>query len=161
MSARSGLVPLLALALALALPLAGCSPGAPDPAGPPGTAPGAAAGPLAERHTWGGLCPEGPCTTTLEVSGDGRWTWDDGVGREGGRLGDAQLSRLRRAVAATGLGAPTGAAPGCAADSDGTSVRYGWAATDGWGTASSCEVLVDPADPLVRALDGLADEVDG
>ncbi|WP_141401411.1 hypothetical protein [Ornithinimicrobium cerasi] len=128
---------------------------------PSGPAPGEVAEPLATRHTWGGMCPQGPCASTLEVAVDGRWTWEDGSGREQGRLGRAQLARLHRAVATTDLGGETEEAPRCDADADGTSEHYGWATADLWLSASSCEERIDQRDPLVRALADLADRLGG
>lgn len=111
-----------------------------------------AEGPLAERHTWGGLCAEGACFSTLLVEADGTWTYEDERGSTRGELRPRQLDRVHAAVGATYLGSAPPHEGLCEADRDGTSVRYGWAGPDGWRTASSCEVQVDPRDPLVRAL---------
>lgn len=151
-SSRPRGVSVLVVLLAAGM-LTACSPTVPDPA------PGESANPLAARHTWGGMCAEGPCASALEVTEDGRWTWEDGWQEHRGQLSPQQLSRLRRAVADTGLLAATDDAPACAADADGTAVRYGWATADGWASVSSCDVLIEGRDPLVRALEGLAAEL--
>lgn len=118
-----------------------------------------AEGPLAERHTWGGMCAEGDCFSTLLVEADGTWTYEDERGSTRGELRPRQLDRVHDAVAATGLGSAPPYDGLCEADRDGTSVRYAWAGPDGWRTASSCEVRVDPGDPLPRVLDTLAESL--
>lgn len=125
--------------------------------------------PLAERHTWGGLCPEGPCHSTLTVSADGGWTWSDEATETQGLVSPREVDRLREAILSSAL-PPTGVAgtatarerPGsetvaCEADADGRSVRYGWESHgQGWLTVDSCEQPLDPRDPLVVHLEELA-----
>ena len=114
-----------------------------------------------ERHAWGGMCPDGPCRSDLEVAGDGSWTFTSERGSTSGRLSDADLRAMRRAVGSTsaaGAGDPDG---GCAADADGLSVEYAWrpVAPDAEPlTATTCGTGPDPDDPLVHALDALADD---
>lgn len=112
---------------------------------------------LAQRHTWGGMCAGGACRSTLTVAADGRWTWEDETGSHEGRLGPRVLEEVRAAVATTQLGAATtDAGVRCEADFDGRSVKVAWAGPGGWTEASSCEVRVDDADPLVVVLEDLA-----
>ncbi len=114
----------------------------------------------AERHTWGGLCASGPCASDLVVEEDGDWTYSSSESDDAsGTLSDAELEALRDAVASTGIGTESATATGCAADSDGTSVRYAWTSDDGSGAASSCETVIDEADSLVRYLEELAASV--
>lgn len=141
-------VRLVALALLLGS-TTGCA------AGGPSHPPAGQAGPLAQRHTWGGMCAEGACFTTLTVTADGTWTYEDEAGSGRGRLEPRQLERVLSAVGSTRLGAATAGDVGCQADLDGTSVRLGWASPDGWTAVSSCEVSIDSGDPLVEELGNL------
>lgn len=115
----------------------------------------------AERHTWGGLCATGPCASDLVIQADGSWTYSSSEtdGRTG-TLSATELDALRTALADTTVGTPAAAADDCAADWDGTSVRYAWALDDDSGTASSCATVIDTTDPLVRYLEELATSVD-
>ena len=150
----------LACAFIVLAQLAACAPG---PAVPPDTPPSV----LAERQTWGGLCPEGPCRSTLTVSDDGRWRWNDEATDTQGLVGPREVDRLREAIVESALSPATAGAPGrehvpstavrCDAHADGRSVRYGWAAPGaGWQVVDSCEQAIDPDDPLVVHLEELA-----
>jgi hypothetical protein len=115
----------------------------------------------AERHTWGGLCAAGPCASDLVVQDDGTWTYSSSeVDETSGSLSATDLDALHAAVAATTLGDESTPAADCAADYDGTSVRYAWTLDDRSGAASTCETVVSATDPLVRYLDELADSLD-
>ena len=108
-----------------------------------------------ERHTWGGLCPEGPCGSTLTVGPDGAWTLTTEGGDDSGRLEEDELAALVEAA----VGSRLSAAPQttrCEADADGTSVRYVWTVRGAQSVASSCEVAFDEDDPLVEAAERLA-----
>ncbi|KQY21219.1 hypothetical protein ASD16_18020 [Cellulomonas sp. Root485] len=115
-----------------------------------------------ERHTWGGMCPDGPCGSDLVVEDDGSWTYSssDEDGDASGTLTDSELDALHTAVADTTVGSESAAAVACAADVDDTSVRYAWTFDDDSGAASSCEVVIDGGDPLVLYLDELAASFD-
>ena len=114
-----------------------------------------------ERHTWGGMCPDGPCGSDLVVEDDGSWTYSSSETDDGsGTLSASELDALHTAVADTTVGSESAAAVACAADVDDTSVRYAWTFDDDSGAASSCEVVIDGGDPLVRYLDELAASVD-
>lgn len=107
------------------------------------------------RKTWGGLCPSGPCGSSLVVFGSGSWTLlSEGVHTQG-TLTPADVAALSQAVRVTRLGSATGTAD-CAADHDGTSVAYAWTSADVTGSASSCDHPIDPRDPLVVVLERLA-----
>ncbi|MBR7743916.1 hypothetical protein KC207_11500 [Phycicoccus sp. BSK3Z-2] len=114
-----------------------------------------------ERREWGGMCAEGPCESTLGVGADGAWTFTSQRGSTTGRLTDGALLAMRRAVGSTsaaGTGDPDG---NCEADADGTSVEYTWRlfeAPSETSTATSCGDGLDPEDPLVTALDDLAED---
>ncbi|MEE6273329.1 hypothetical protein V2J56_08205 [Georgenia sp. MJ206] len=116
---------------------------------------------FARRSTRGGMCPEGPCRSELVVNVDGSWSYQTEDGASEGHLSDAELSRLREAVGDTGLGSGTEPATQCAADSDGTSVSYGWTIDGQEYEVDSCEVLISADDPLVQALDQLAASLEG
>ncbi|MEE6296640.1 hypothetical protein [Georgenia wangjunii] len=116
---------------------------------------------VARRSTRGGMCPGGPCRSELVVTGDGTWSYQVEDGTSEGHLSDAELSRLREAVEDTGLGSEAEPATGCAADSDGTSVSYGWTVDGQEHEVDSCEVLISAHDPLVQALDQLAARLEG
>lgn len=150
---RTPTVARLALAGVLAVQVAACAPSPADPSVSP-------ARPLAQRHTWGGLCPEGPCVSTLTVDADGSWSWSDEATATHGTLGPRELDRLREAVASSGLRASAGPPAQdvrCDADADGRSVSYGWASPDeGWQVVDSCRQVLDARDPLVTRLEQLA-----
>ncbi|WP_028047578.1 hypothetical protein [Cellulomonas sp. URHE0023] len=113
-----------------------------------------------ERHTWGGLCATGPCASDLVVQDDGTWTYSSSETQDtSGTLSDTELDALYAAVADTALGGASAATQECAADADGTSVRYTWTLDDESGAASSCETAIDGKDPLVAYLDELATSV--
>lgn len=111
-----------------------------------------------ERVTWGGMCAEGSCESSLVVTSDGRWTYSDQIGESDGRLTAAQHDDLTTAVGETGLSG-VAASTGCEADSDGTSVRYVWSFGDHTGSASTCGPGVDEDDPLVVEVESLVDEL--
>lgn len=132
------------------------SPGAAGPA-----ATGATAAVVAVRHTWGGMCADGPCRSDLVVLADGAWTvvTETEADAARGTLAPDELAGLEDAVSRTRLGEPGAPVTGCAADADGTSVRYGWSEEGRPRSASSCEQAVPADDPLVRRLEALAADV--
>lgn len=136
------------------------SPTAPDD-GTSTTEPADDDGALAWRSTRGGMCPEGPCRSALVVHDDGTWNYEAEDGESAGRLEESELSELRAAVEDTGLTPDGEPATACAADSDGTSVTYGWSIDGQEHEVDSCDVLIDVDDPLVRAIDELAARVEG
>ena len=111
-----------------------------------------------ERHTWGGMCPDGPCRSTWMVDPDGTWSLRTEADDRSGRLSGEELDELYRAAESTDL---TEAPPTtrCEADADGRSVRYVWTVQGRSGSASSCEVRFDGADPLVATLEELVDDL--
>ena len=157
---RSRTVVALAVLMLCLGQLGACSStsGPPSPAGPLL---------LAERHTWGGMCPEGPCRSALAISDDGAWTWSDEAADSQGRISPREVDLLREAIVSSAFspadggpttsGAPLPQPARCEAHADGRSVRYGWAAPgQGWQVVDSCEQAVDPRDPLVVHLEELA-----
>lgn len=144
--------------------LGACSPATGPPPGPQPDAAGPR--PLAQRHTWGGLCPEGPCRSTLTIGEDGAWTWSDEAADSRGVVSPREVDLLREAIVSSTLAQDSTAAPHatlpepaarCEADADGRSVRYGWAEPGlGWQLVDSCERALDPRDPLVAHLEELA-----
>jgi len=111
-----------------------------------------------ERVTWGGMCAEGPCESSLVVTSDGRWTYSDQTGESEGQLTVAQHDDLTAAVGETRLSG-VAASTGCEADSDGTSVRYVWSADGRQGSASSCGTGLGVNDTLVVEMESLVDEL--
>ena len=125
-----------------------------------GVAPAASTTIHAERHTWGGMCAPGPCASDLVVEDDGTWTYATEEYDTHGTLSWLELNALHAAVAHTAVGGPSAAADDCEADWDGESERFAWTRDGDSGAASSCEVVIDWADPLVRYLEDLAESVD-
>ena len=111
-----------------------------------------------ERVTWGGMCAEGPCESSLVVTAEGRWTYSDQSGESDGQFTDDQQADLSAAVGETGLSG-VAASTGCEADSDGTSVRYVWSAGDRTGSASTCGQGLDEDDPLVVGVESLVEDL--
>jgi hypothetical protein len=111
------------------------------------------AGLLAEVRQTGGLCPEGRCDDRFTVLTDGSWERRKQERlTASGRLTQAELDALRRAVAATGLPSSSPKdSSGCAAAADGQEVEY----TIGTVTVSSCRNALPAGDPLPEMLDAL------
>ena len=93
---RSRTVVALAVLMLCLGQLGACSStsGPPSPAGPLL---------LAERHTWGGMCPEGPCRSALAISDDGAWTWSDEAADSQGRISPRDHDELIHLAAALNL----------------------------------------------------------
>jgi hypothetical protein len=114
-----------------------------------------------KRHTWGGMCEDGACQSDLVISPDGHWTFDTQAGRQReGRLSDGEMLALQDAAERSGL-ADASAAPStrCDADIDGESVAYTWTIGGTKQDVSSCTTRFDANDPLVQAMERLADRV--
>lgn len=110
------------------------------------------------RHTWGGMCAGGACSTSLDINWTGAWTYvDNGVTRTG-TLTQDQMVALAKAAAVTRLDKATGT-PDCAADHDGTSVAYSWTLGGVTRSASSCDHPIDRSDSLAIQLERVADTV--
>ncbi|USQ75186.1 hypothetical protein [Ornithinimicrobium cryptoxanthini] len=112
-----------------------------------------------ERTTRGGLCAEGPCRSELVVEHDGVWHYRANDGESKGRLTEGELSQVREALMSTRLGQATAPSTHCAEDSDGTSIGYAWTVDGHRQDVDSCEVQIKTDDPLVRALDELAERL--
>jgi hypothetical protein len=110
------------------------------------------------RHTWGGMCAGGACSTSLDIYWTGAWTYvDNGITRTG-TLTQNQMVALARAAAATRLDRASGT-PVCAANHDGTSVEYAWSLPGTSRSASSCDRPIDHGDPLAVELERVAESV--
>ena len=136
--------------------LAGCAQA--DPADHPSTR-AAIADLWVERHVWGGMTEDGEFFTTLEVDGARGWTVSNLEGTTEGRLEEAQLAVLVDAVESTAL-LDAGGEPLCESNFDGIDVRYSWRVDGEVHAVSSCDVAIPAADPLVTALERLAEQLD-
>lgn len=111
-----------------------------------------------ERHVWGGMTEQGEFFTTLEIDGDQGWVVSSLDGTTEGRLEPAQLAALVTAIESTGL-LEAGGEPLCESSSDGIDVRYSWRAGGEVHSVSSCDVEIPAGDPLVVALERLAERL--
>jgi hypothetical protein len=132
---------------AVALGTAGCATDASAPVP-------SADGPLLTVETRGGLCPEGPCGTTLVVERDGRARVAARPPNDLGSVPPLRLAALDLAIRAADFAELrrhpfTGT---CPTAYDGPEVVYTFGAPGGAERVASCEVAIDPAAPLFRAV---------
>lgn len=108
------------------------------------------------------MCPVDTCRDDLRVLSDGTWTWDGGTDRSAaGELSDAELDALTDAIAGTRLEDAPEFTDTCPIAYDGLEYTYLWVIEGTEHRVSSCEVVVDPEEPLVAILDGLAATASG
>ncbi|MFT3877353.1 MAG: hypothetical protein QM708_13170 [Propioniciclava sp.] len=131
--------------------IAGCTLAPAGPDTPPASLP------RMERHASGGMCPAGPCSSDLVVTPDGSWTLVTQEGETRGQLSPAQKSRLASAYSASPRQVTANPQPPCADARDGILIIYRWESDGIAGSASTCDPALDRSDPLLRALDELAD----
>lgn len=139
---------LIALALALAASLAGCGilPGIDSPP----------AGPLVTVETRGGHCRLGPCGGTVVIERDGRVHATAPEPAELGTLPDHLRRGLEQAVRSADF-ARLRARPftgECPVNFDGQEQVYTFTTASGPVRLASCEVEIDPSDPLFVAVQG-------
>lgn len=110
---------------------------------------------LAGRNYAGGLCPDGPCSSTFTVLVDGSWEGTSSAGAVArGSVPTTVLSTLASATAATGLLSAPDFTGTCPTAFDGTEVTYTWTSPDGSvHEVSACDRQIPDDDPLVTALD--------
>ena len=118
-----------------------------------------ASGPLVSIDAHGGHCIEGECRTVTTIDRSGKVTVEGGAGEPLTRAVDPGLaSALAGAVDAADYARITAVpfAGDCPTAYDGQELTYTFPpAGRAPVTFSSCEVAIDPADPLFRALDAL------
>jgi hypothetical protein len=112
------------------------------------------AGTLLTVGTRGGLCADGPCGSTIVVERDGRIREAAKPPNEIGLVSAAALAALEDAIAKTDFAELkshpfTGT---CPVAFDGQEIVYEFAAPDGVERIASCEVEIDAASPLFRAV---------
>jgi hypothetical protein len=111
-------------------------------------------GPLVTVETRGGECPNGPCGGTVAVERDGRVHATAPEARELGRLPENVRAPLEAAVRAADFdrlrSRPfTGE---CPVNVDGQEIIYTFTTASGDVRLASCEVEIDPSDPLFVAV---------
>ncbi|WP_235508706.1 hypothetical protein [Terrabacter sp. Root85] len=107
------------------------------------------------RKTWGGLCPGGPCGSSLVVTASGAWVLSSEGATRTGTLPWARVVALALAARSSHLDTATGT-PDCAANHDGTSVAYSWTIDGVTRSASSCDHPIDRSDPLAVQVEEVA-----
>lgn len=133
--------------IAVLLGSAGCVPGATVPIPP-------ADGPLVAIETRGGLCPDGSCGILIVVERDGRVHAPAKPPNDLGSIPPLTLAALDLAIRATDF-ADLRRHPFtelCPTAYDGQETVYTFGAPGGAERISSCEVAIDPAAPLFRAV---------
>jgi hypothetical protein len=110
----------------------------------------AARGPLVSAERRGGECPAGPCESLVVIERDGRVHQVKPGSAELGRMGAGRLSALDAAIRTTDFAVLrsrpfTGE---CPTAFDGQEVIYTFGAPGGPQRVASCEVEIDPANPL-------------
>jgi hypothetical protein len=110
---------------------------------------------LASRSYVGGLCPDGLCSSSFTVRGDGSWVATDADAVvENGSVPAPILGALATATATTSLESAPAFTGTCPTAVDGVEVTYAWTAPDGTAhLVSACDRQIPADDPLVVALD--------
>jgi hypothetical protein len=150
--------------------IAGCgsAPGTPSASPPPSIAPTvgpaspspspspspAAAGPLVTVVTQGGECMQGACGGTIAIEADGRVHAIGATPAEIGTLSDVLRDALATEIANADFDAIRSRpfTDTCPIAYDGQQVTYTFASGSGPVRIDSCEVVVDPANPLFVAV---------
>jgi hypothetical protein len=120
----------------------------------PPTHAAASDGALVTIETRGGLCPDGPCGSTVVVERNGRIRLAAKPPNDLGTADAARLAAVEAAIAATDFDELrshpfTGT---CPTAYDGQEVVLSFATPGGIEVVASCEVAIDPHDPLFRAV---------
>lgn len=150
----------IAIALAVSV-LAGCAAnGSPAVVRP--TLSSAPAGPLVTVETRGGECPEGACGSRIVIEADGRVHATAPVGAELGSLPGVTLDGLATEIAKADFSALksrpfTGT---CPVAFDGQETIYTFGTASGAERIASCEVEVDPSEPVFIAVSAALAAVD-
>jgi hypothetical protein len=121
----------------------------------------APSGPLVTVETRGGECPQGACGSTVSVEADGRVRQTAPVPLELGTLSDvtaeALATEIDKADFAAIMSRPfTGT---CPVAFDGQETVYTFATASGPKRIATCEIEVDPSDPLFVAVKAAVTEV--
>ncbi len=140
------LVGIIVSACANQLPVVSASPSPAPPSQP--------AGPLLTVETLGGDCPQGACGGTIVVESDGRIHAIAPTATELGVLSAATIGGLATEIAQADFVALKSRpfTDTCPIAFDGQKTIYTFATTSGVERIDSCEVVVDPADPLFVAV---------
>jgi len=114
----------------------------------------AASGPLVTVTTRGGECVNGPCGSTIVIERDGRVHQTAPAEADLGRVSGEALGAIDAAVRTIDFGVVrsrpfTGE---CPTAFDGQEVIYEFGAPGGTERIASCEVEIDPNDPLFAAV---------
>jgi len=146
-SRRAGVIVFAASLLAVALGASACAPGvsAPLPV---------ATGPIVTVDTRGGLCVDGPCSTTFFVERNGRVHQAAKPPNDLGTVPPAALAALDTAIRTTDFTALnshpfTGE---CPTAYDGQEIVFEFGAPGGVERVATCEVEVDVGSPLFVAV---------
>jgi len=127
----------------------------PTPSSPP-------AGPLVTVETRGGECPDGACGSTIVIEADGRVHATAPTAAELGSLPGVTLEGLATEFSNTDFGALksrpfTGT---CPVAFDGQETVYTFVTASGAERIASCEVEVDPSEPVFIAVEAALAAVD-
>ena len=150
----------IAIALAVSV-LAGCAAQASSAVVGPTPSP-TPAGPLVTVETRGGECPDGACGSTIVIESDGRVHATAPTAAELGWLPGVTLEALATEISKTDFSALksrpfTGT---CPVAFDGQEAIYTFATALGPERIASCEVEVDPSEPVFIAVSAALASVD-
>jgi len=111
---------------------------------------------LASRESVGGLCANGVCDGVLVVLTTGEWTYSNPEGTEHGKITPAELEAVKKGIKTTEMDNAPDFTDTCPTAYDGTEYIYSWDNGQGMTiTVSSCDKVILPSDPLVKALDAV------
>ena len=126
----------------------------------PGVEPSAIPGPLVTVETRGGECPAGACGSTIAVEWDGRVHSLAPAAAEMGHLPENVRAALDRAVRVADFRriASRPFTGECPTAFDGQETIYTFTTPTGPVRLASCEVEIDPSDPLFVAVQAAIDQ---
>ena len=133
---------------------ASSAPQATPVASAPSAQPSSASGPLVTVETRGGDCPDGACGSTIVIEADGRVHVTAPVPAELGSVDQATFEGLTTEIAQADFPAMKSRpfTDTCPIAFDGQETIYTFNTASGVERIATCEVIVDPADPLFVAV---------
>ena len=152
-----------AVAVILVIVLSACSAvSAPGSSSAPSPTRSPANGPIVTIETQGGECMQGACGGVVVIESDGRVHTAAPENKQLGTVSEATLDGLRTEIEQADFAAIKSRpfTDTCPIAFDGQQVTYTFATPSGPERIDSCEVIVDPANPLFAAVDAALSGID-